>query len=331
MRRIDPGGLRRAMAVAALVAIAAACRSRSTVLPDPETGNAAVVQWRAKHEADYRREWVSIAGLHMLKPGSQSAGSASTNDIVLPASTPSTIGRFTLEDGGRVLFEPQPGASVELAGKPVTAPIVMRDDSHRDAEELTIGDVRLVVHMTGDRHALRVRDPNGPLAKAFAGFTWFPIDTQYRVLGRFIRDPQPRRLNVVNTYGDVDEYTTEGVVEFMVFGQTLRLRPFSTRPNRLYFVFRDASSGHETYETARFLYSDLGEDGKTVLDFNEAYNPPCAFNPLTTCPVPLRENDLPVKMLAGEKRYEPAAFNDVSATVKHRTARLRGSRSDGAR
>jgi uncharacterized protein len=300
--------LRRATTVAALVAIAAACRSRSTVLPDPETANAAVVQWRAKHEADYRREWVSIAGLHMLKPGSNTAGSTSTNDIVLPASTPSTIGRFTL-DGGRVVFEPQPGAAVQLEGKPVVAPIVMRDDSHRDAEELVIGDVRLVVHVTGERHALRVRDPNGRLAKAFAGFTWFPIDTQYRALGRFIRDPQPRQLKVVNTYGDADEYTTEGVVEFTLFGQTLRLRPFTTRPKRLYFVFRDASSGQETYETARFLYSDLGEDGKTVLDFNEAYNPPCAFNPLTTCPIPLRENHLPVKMLAGEKRYEPAAFN----------------------
>ena len=86
-------------------------------------------------------------------------------------------------------------------------------------------------------------------------------------------------------------------------GQTLRLRPFTTRPKRFYFVFRDASSGQETYETARFLYSDLLDDGTTVLDFNQAYNPPCSFNPHTTCPIPLRENRLPVKVLAGEKAY----------------------------
>jgi uncharacterized protein (DUF1684 family) len=110
-------------------------------------------------------------------------------------------------------------------------------------------------------------------------------------------------LQVVNTYGDVDDYKSEGVVEFTIAGQTVRLRPFTTRPKRFYFVFRDASSGQETYETARFLYADLRDDGTTVLDFNQAYNPPCAFNPNTTCPIPLKENRLSVKILAGEKAY----------------------------
>src|SRR5262249_6279206 len=110
-------------------------------------------------------------------------------------------------------------------------------------------------------------------------------------------------LKVLNTYGDEDEYTSEGVVEFTLLGQSVRLRPFTTRPKRFYFVFRDGSSGQETYETARFLYADLLDDGTTVLDFNEAYNPPCAFNPCTTCPIPLRENRVSVKILAGEKAY----------------------------
>jgi hypothetical protein len=123
------------------------------------------------------------------------------------------------------------------------------------------------------------------------------------VTGRFVADAAPRELQVLNTYGDIDTYTTEGVVEFELGGQTLRLRPFTTRPGRFYFVFRDASSGIETYETARFLYSDLLDDGTTVLEFNEAYNPPCAFNPYTTCPIPLRENNLPAKILAGERAY----------------------------
>ena len=140
------------------------------------------------------------------------------------------------------------------------------------------------------RRSLRVRDPNGPLVKGFLGFAWFPIDLQYRVTGRFIKDAQPQQIKVLNTFGDVDEYNSEGVVEFSLLGQTLRLRPFTTRPKRFYFVFRDASSGQETYEAARFLYADLLDDGTTVLDFNQAYNPPCAFNPYTTCPIPIREN-----------------------------------------
>jgi uncharacterized protein (DUF1684 family) len=274
----------------------------STALPDVETANAAVGEWRTKHETDYRRDWVSIAGLHTLKPGVNRAGSAATNDIVLPASTPPSLGQFVLT-GERVRFEPAAGVSVLLDDRPLTTPTDLIDDSSRDRDELVVGDVRLVVHVSGGNRAIRVRDPNGPLARGFLGFTWFPIDPAYRVLGRLIRDPKPQRFKVLNTYGDEDEYTTEGVVEFQLAGQTLRLRPFTTRPKRFYFVFRDASSGQETYETARFLYSDLRDDGTTVLDFNIAYNPPCAFNQYTTCPIPLRENRLPVKVLAGEKAY----------------------------
>jgi uncharacterized protein len=160
-----------------------------------------------------------------------------------------------------------------------------------------------VIHVSGDTRSVRVRDPNGPLARGFVGFTWFPIDERYRMTGKLLRDAQPQRFKVVNTYGDTDEYSTEGVVEFTLLGETVRLRPFTTRPKRFYFVFRDASSGAETYKTARFLYSDLRDDGTTVLDFNMAYNPPCSFNPYTTCPIPLPENRLQVKILAGEKAY----------------------------
>jgi uncharacterized protein (DUF1684 family) len=291
--------------VAVFVSAAAGCRrgpGDASALPDPETGNAAAAAWQAKHESDYRREWVTIAGLHALKPGINSAGSETTNDIVLPPSTPSVVGQFTL-DGTRVQFEPSPDVRVLLKDQPITNAVTLRDDSEPEADELIVGDVRIVVHVSGDARAIRVRDPNGPLARGFLGFTWFPVDAQYRVVGRLRRDSVPQRFKVLNTYGDQDEYNTEGIVEFQLLGQKLRLRPFTTRPNRFYFVFRDASSGQETYETARFLYSDLRPDDTTVLDFNMAYNPPCAFNPYTTCPIPLRENRLPVKVLAGEKAY----------------------------
>jgi uncharacterized protein (DUF1684 family) len=296
----------RAMALACALAAIPACSGTSDrpAPPDPAASNAAAREWRVKHEADYRRDWVSVAGLHPLQPGRNRAGSAAGNDIVLPASAPATLGIFELT-GERVRFEPASSVGVLLNGEPVTAARDLRDDSQRAADELVAGDVRLIVHVSGGKRSIRVRDPGGPLAKAFAGFAWFPIDSQYRVAGRFVGDPEPRRLKVVNTYGDVDEYTTEGVVEFQLLGETLRLRPFTTRPGRLYFVFRDASSGQETYDTARFLYADLQPDGTVVLDFNIAYNPPCAFNPYTTCPIPLRENRLPVKVLAGEKAYVP--------------------------
>ena len=294
-------------ALVAATALLAACGSeRATDVPPAGTAAQSPVAvteaWRAKHETDYRRDWASIAGLYPLKPGANIAGSAPTSDVALPASVPARVGTFVL-DGKAVRFEPAPGATVLKKNQPVTAPTGLRDDSQREPDELTVGTVRLVVHVSGDVRSLRVRDPNGPLAKGFLGFAWFPIDLNYRVVGRFIKDAEPRKVSVLNTYGDVDEFSTDGVVEFALLGRTLRLRPFTTRPKRFYFVFRDASSGHETYGAARFLYADLADDGTVVLDFNQAYNPPCSFNPYTTCPIPLRENELPLKVLAGEKDY----------------------------
>ena len=274
----------------------------STSAPVADSPVQITEKWRAKHETDYRRDWVSIAGLHPLREGANTAGSAPTNDIVLPDSVPPRLGTFVM-NAGKVRFQPEKNAPVRLKDQPVTNAIDLTDGGASGADVLTVGDVRLVIHVSGSTRSLRVRDPNGPLAKGFLGFAWFPIDLQYRVVGRFIKDPEPRAMRVPNTLGDLDEYKTEGVVEFQLAGQTLRLRPFTTRPKRFYFVFRDASSGQETYETARFLYADLADDGTSVLDFNQAYNPPCAFNPYTTCPIPLRENRLPVKILAGEKAY----------------------------
>ena len=288
---------------------AAACNSgpdsAPSRAPSPATSDAyasGVESWRAKHEADYRREWVSIAGLHFLEPGTFSVGSAGTSDIVLAAAVPPMIGRLIVA-GGRIRYEPEPGVPVMQNGRPVTGPIVLKEPGGSPADELTINDVRLVIHVSGERLSLRVRDPKGKLAQGFVGFTWFPIDPQYRVLGRFIADRTPKTMSVLNTFGDNDAYATDGLIEFALHGQTVQVRPFTTRPKRFYIVFRDGSSGVETYETARFLYADLLDDGTTVLDFNEAYNPPCAFNPYTTCPIPPKENTLPLKILAGEKAY----------------------------
>jgi hypothetical protein len=268
----------------------------------PENYVQQVQAWRDKHEADYRRDYVTIAGLHFLDPGTHSIGSAPGNDIVLEATVPATIGRLTVVED-RVVFDAAPGTALTQKGQPVPASVVLKESGQSPSEPIAVGSVSLAIHVTGGRLALRVRDPDGAPARAFAGFSWFPIDPANRAIGRFIRDATPTKLPVMNTFNGVDTYETEGIVEFELHGQTLRLRPFTTRPKRFYFVFRDASSGVETYEAARFLYADLQDDGRVVLDFNEAYNPPCAFNEYTTCPIPLKENVLPIKVLAGEKAY----------------------------
>ena len=262
-----------------------------------------VEKWRAKHEADYRREYVGLSGLFALKPGVNAAGSAASSDIVLPASTPASVGRFVVTDT-RVRFEPQAGVNVAIKGRVITAPVELKHDEEKGGpDEVEVGGISMWVHLSGDRRNIRLRDDHGEVARSFSGFQWFAIDPTYRVVARFTKDREPRQVRIPNQLGDAAVFKTEGLVEFTLDGQTVHLRPMTTRPGRLYFIFRDGTSGKETYETARFLYSDLRSDGTTVLDFNQAYNPPCAFNPYTTCPLPPQENRLAVRILAGEKAY----------------------------
>jgi uncharacterized protein (DUF1684 family) len=160
-------------------------------------------QFRTKHEADYRRDYVTLAGLFSLHDGVNTVGSATTNAIVLPKPAPAIVGRLIVT-AGRVRFEPvksgtsEGAPSVTLKGRAVTAPIDLKSDENDPADELAVGGVTLWVHMSGDRRTIRLRDVNGAPAKAFEGFHWFPIDPAYRVTARFIKDPAPHDVKIPN-------------------------------------------------------------------------------------------------------------------------------------
>ncbi|HEY1911164.1 MAG TPA: DUF1684 domain-containing protein [Vicinamibacterales bacterium] len=258
-------------------------------------------KFRATHEADFRRDFVTLAGLFSLKDGGNTIGSAISSDILLPKPAPERVGRLIVS-ADRVRFEPAPHVAVTIDDKAITEPVDLKSDEHGPADQLAVGGVTLWVHMSGDRRTVRMRDVNGVPAKTFEGFHWFPIDQKYRVTGRFIRDAAPRVIRSPNQLGDEETFTTEGIVEFTLDGHKVTLRPMMNK-GRLWFIFRDGTSGKETYETARFLYGDLKPDGTVVVDFNQAYNPPCSFSPYTTCPLPLKENRMTVRILAGEKAY----------------------------
>src|SRR5207249_5959595 len=216
------------LATAALMAVVGA----AAAAPDA-SHRQEVEKWRAKHEADYRKEYVGLAGLFSLKPGSNSAGSASTSAIQLPKSAPASVGRFVL-DGDRVRFEPQPGVTATIKGRALSGPTELRhDDEAKDGpDEVEVGGVALWVHLSGERRTIRMRDDHGEVARSFAGFHWFPIDERYRMTARFLKDPAPRQIHIPNQLGDDTLYTTEGVVEFTLNGESVRLRPMTTRPGR---------------------------------------------------------------------------------------------------
>jgi len=265
---------------------------------------ASVEKWRHAYETDLKSDhgWLSVSGLFWLHDGENTFGSGPLNDIVLPTPAPASAGSFEFHSG-RTVVHVKPGVPATIGGKRLDS-AEMRPDS--GADQLVLGDLTLYVHSSGERFTIRLRDKNSPLRKSFTGTRWFPVDKSYRVVGKFVPYDQPKPIEIQNVMGDTLHETILGYVAFKLAGKDLRL-DVDANSGEVEFVFRDLTSGHETYAASRFLDTTIAPDGKVVLDFNEAYNPPCAYNPYTTCPLPPPQNRLNLRIAAGEKTYHHAA------------------------
>jgi uncharacterized protein len=272
--------------------------------PDTATYRQAVEKWRQAYEAELKSDsgWLTVSGLFWLHEGENTFGSGPLNDIVLPPSAPASAGSFQFHLG-RTSVRLTPGVTATLNGKPAET-AEMHPDS--DTDQLSIGDLTLYVHSSGDRYTIRLRDKNSRLRKDFTGTRWFPVAESYRVTAQYVPYDKPRQIEIQNVMGDTLEETIPGYVAFSLHGQALQLDAELNGSGGLSLVFRDLTSGKETYAASRFLEADPPKDGRVVLDFNEAYNPPCAYNPYTTCPLPPPQNRLPARIEAGEKIYHHA-------------------------
>lgn len=258
-------------------------------------------KWRETREARLKSDtgWLTVAGLFWLKPGVNTAGTGAKNTIVLPAgSAPARIGSFDLA-GKAVTFHAEAGVPVRVDGKEVSE-AELKPDTSEHPDEVTIEDLTMFVIERAGQYGIRLRDKNSPYRRDFTGLKWFPVRPDYRVEAQFVSEP--KKIPILNIVGQTDEEDSPGYVEFTLAGQTLRLRAL-TEDNTLFFVFRDRTSGHTTYGASRMLNTEMPKDGKVVLDFNKAYNPPCAYIPYATCPLPPHENRLPVAVEAGEMKY----------------------------
>jgi uncharacterized protein (DUF1684 family) len=273
-----------------------------TAANDNAAYRASVEKWRADYEADLKSDhgWLTIAGLFWLHEGENKFGSDPTNDVVLPeGAAPAEAGVFELH-ARKIMARINPGVSATMNGKPVEMAELVPDS--RNAR-LQLDRLTLWVHASGDRYAIRMRDPESPLRRDFRGLNWFPVDESYRVVARYVPYDKPKQVPIQNLAGDSLALPIAGYVVFTLHGQEYRLEAEADEQVELSFVFRDLTSGKETYAASRFLDTDLVKDGAVILDFNEAYNPPCAYNPYTTCPLPPPANRLRVRIEAGEKNY----------------------------
>ena len=261
-----------------------------------------IESWRAERETGLKKDssWLTVAGLYWLRDGENWAGTDPTNDFVLPkGTTPGVAGVFEFH-GRETTFRAQDGVSVTQDGKPIETVKLEMGEKHA----IRVNELTLWVHYSGDRLAIRIRDLNSPIRKNFAGLEWFPVNETYRVTAKFVPHDAPREIEMLNILGDVERFETRGYVYFELDGESIRMEPVLRQDGGLRFVFRDGTSGAESYPAARFLSADSPADGKVVIDFNRAYNPPCAFNPYTTCPMPTKDNRLKVRIEAGEKNYK---------------------------
>jgi len=199
-----------------------------------------------------------------------------------------------------------------LNGEPAPPEVVLKKaeraapgQTGAPADRIRVGRVEFHLHESGARLALRVRDPESPIRVGFQGPRWFPVSEGARVIATFKPFEQPKAVDVRNILGDNEPYHAPGQLEFPWDGRKLKLLAFTSTKGRLQLIFRDATVGRETYGT-RYVYAEPTGDGRYVIDFNKAYNPPCAYNPHTTCPTPPSQNILKVAVRAGEKLYDGA-------------------------
>jgi uncharacterized protein (DUF1684 family) len=292
------------LGVAALILLAADAVGNPAVSADDAAYVKEIETWRRAREAKLRGDegWLTVAGLFWLNEGENSFGSDAKAAVALPAhGAPARAGTFRVEKG-KVTVEVAAGVTITAGGKPVTK-MALRSDVPGPADVLALGPLRMFVIERSGKLAIRLRDLESPARKAFAGCKWFPVRKEYRVSGHFLPHPAPKTLQVPNVLGMVEPMVSPGLVAFRLAGQELRLEPVYESPDadEMFFIFRDKTSAHETYGAGRFFYAAKPDaKGEVIIDFNKAYTPPCGFTRYATCPLPPRQNHLPLRVEAGE-------------------------------
>ena len=286
------------------IAVAFTAVSTTTLLGREPYDFAALAKFRADRETTLKRDtgWLTVAGLHFLSQGDNRVGSDPSNDIVLDfPSVPKHVGVITVS-GTNVSIRAAAGQTLRINDATKTESELHGAFDNKPTDTIHFGPVSFFVHYSGPRLALRVRDQESALRKNFRGLRWYDPNPAFRTIGTFTPYAEAKTVQIPNILGDLEPFDAIGTVSFELAGQRHIMEAWGS-VKRLWFVFRDQTSGRETYPSARFLYTPPVEGNTVVIDFNFAQNPPCAYNPYTTCPLPPPQNRLPIAIEAGEKKY----------------------------
>ena len=258
-------------------------------------------KWKKKRLERLKSEsgWLNLAGLFWLEEGVNTIGSDSSNSIIFPDKAPPRLGKYILENR-QLRFIPEPGTEIRLNGKPLEELVIITDRTGKPTL-LETGSLAWFIIERGDQFGIRLRDYEHPAINELTHIECFPADPAWKIEANFEAYEEPRELLIPTIIGTVEKNMCPGILRFNVNGVQQEFYPVAAG-RRLFVIFADETSALETYGGGRFLYLDKPDRrGLVNIDFNKAFNPPCAFTRYATCPLPPRENFLTVRIEAGEK------------------------------
>lgn len=282
------------VAVALATSLLAACGTREKKI-DTAAHAAEIQHWQKTRAERLAKEdgWLTLIGLHWLKDGEN------TVTLTKAGAPPVKLTR----NGAQTILHPDPSMTID--GKPIAGDVPLLADADENGPTIVqMGSVRFNVIKRGERHGVRVKDAEAETRTHFKGLEYYPIDPKWRVEARFEAYHPPKKIPITDVTGMTSDSISPGAIAFDVDGKEYRIDPILEEGSTDYFIiFRDATSKDTTYPAGRYLYAAPPKDGKMIVDFNKAYNPPCAFTPFATCPLPPLQNRLPFRLEAGEKKY----------------------------
>jgi uncharacterized protein len=264
--------------------------------------------WHHQRESDLKKDdsWLALEGLYWLEPGVNTFGSAKNNNLTFPAGKIANVAGKLVLDNDKVRMEFNKGITLQIDGMPLEHDTIIFSPEMAHAPKIQYQSLSWVVIKRGDKYGVRLWDSETEARQKFEGIKRYPVNYNWRIEARLEQNPLPKRIPVTNVLGQISQEPSPGVVVFTIADQQYRLDALEGG-EELFIIFADKTNGKDTYGSGRYLYIPKPKaDGKTVIDFNKAYNPPCAFTGFATCPLPPKQNFLPIRITAGEKAYEAA-------------------------
>lgn len=303
--------------LALVFATACSKSAKPAAVFDQAAHKSEIQKWQNDRLASLTKDdgWLTLVGLFWLNEGENKFGSDAKNPVVLPKDkAPGVAGSLWLEKG-RVRLVARPDSAIDVAGpteakrpyglKPITTLDLKDDNDDNGPTILKLNTLLINVIKRGERIGVRVKDTDSRTRREFKGLEYYPIDPKWRIEARFEPYQPAKAISITNVLGMTDDEVSPGALAFEVDGKTYRIDPILEKGETdLFVMIADETTGRETYGAGRYLYvSPPDASGKVVIDFNKTYSPPCAFTNFATCPLPPRQNHLPFRVDAGEKKY----------------------------